>query len=65
MLVRALLVGLGSASAYNVMPSRMAGSAPTADAAAATESGRRAAARLECALRSPMPDGMASWHPQG
>ena len=29
MLVRALLVGLGSASAYNMMPSRMAGSAPT------------------------------------
>ena len=29
MLGRALLVGLGSASAYNMMPSRMAGSAPT------------------------------------
>ena len=29
MLVRALLVGLGSASAYNMMPSRMAGTAPT------------------------------------
>ena len=51
MLVRALLVGLGSASAYNMMPSRMAGSVRTlAHAAAPAESSRRAAAYLKRAL---------------
>ena len=37
MLVRALLVGLGSASAYNMMPSRMAGSVQTLPRAAVAQ----------------------------
>ena len=58
MLGRALLVGLGSAPAYNVMPSRMAGSAPTQP-----PQPRAAVAQLPAwsARCSPM----ASWHPLG